>query len=180
MPLIFASVACTAIAVTLRLSSKPAVVGSMEIWGLFAALAVIAAIGATVSVSIDEPDAPDQGRSSDEPAAIAAAPLPSRPGRRSIPASEVPATSPPSVERPRPRSSTLPIWVETSEDVGIQDSPEAFAPLRYDPPRSRLGRRPPVEPRVGETSPTEAIAEIDGLWRDLERLRHPVRHGATP
>ncbi|MCI4360432.1 MAG: hypothetical protein L3J91_01890, partial [Thermoplasmata archaeon] len=67
MPLVVTAGACATLALALRASTRPVLIGSMEVWGLCAALAIIAGIGATVSYLSEDPDVLEAESPSDVP-----------------------------------------------------------------------------------------------------------------
>jgi hypothetical protein len=171
-PLLIATGACAVVALALRSSPTRIAAGAIEIWILFAALGVIAAVGAFLSLVLDE--LPDDAPSNAAPS------RPSRgvePGRVPTP---VPVRQPvrmprvpPAPGSPLPRSfRAAPVWLETDGDRERSQSmppSETYEAVESEPRR----RRAPAT----ETAPSEAIAEIDRLWWDLERLRHRGRRG---
>ena len=146
-------------------------IGSLAVWGLFLALALIAAVGAVVSILSEEPTEPGL--------VIGPVPVPA-PERWAAPAVgfAIPRQgaavnrSPPRVRPPvaRPARSAPPDWLEREEDRETSLSMTTTEP--YAPIRASTKRRPAA---TAETSPSEAIAEIDRLWWDLERLRRVGR-----
>ena len=171
MPLLVAAAGCAALAVALRLSNNAAALGRMELWGLFVALTIVAGAGAIVSMLVRDSDVgaespvtePETGpRDSAEGSnSRSAFPMPAAPVG--------PSASP--VELQDSSRTPLPdtLWAESASDMEFDavGEPEAA-------PVARTSRRPsaPV------TEPAEAIAEIDDLWTDLERLRRNGRRHA--
>jgi hypothetical protein len=174
MPLIIASVGCAALAVATHLSATPVAIGRLEVWGLFVALAIIAGVGAFVSFLIDDLDELS-ARPSSVPEAVTSEPtgrvrpLPRRVSKSPALRSRVAGAS---VRRSEP--SAAPPWLESEADVGHAFSVDQAETVPA--PNRSLGR----EPRsTSATSPAEAIAEIDGLWTDLEHLRRPGPRGSV-
>jgi hypothetical protein len=174
MPLLITAVGCTAIAVALRLSATTVVVGRMEIWGLFVALAIIAGIGAAASMLVDDPAMAAYStlatpRSGAVPVTASARPR-ARPERPTVAAGPL--------RRPEPSGgvaqTSAAIWAELEPESGSSVEPDNDLPPVS--PRRSSGS---MAPRPGEVSPAEAIAEIDGLWSDLERLRHTHRRSSA-
>jgi hypothetical protein len=166
MPLLIAAVGCSAITVALRISTATATVGRMEIWGLFAALAVIAGMGAAASMLVDESDETDS--TVERPVPLSASPpaTAARPVRRPALASTVPVRPDPIAPRPNVEPYGAPIWAELESEAGGSFEGDADLPAVAARPPARRGA--PIPEGV---NPSEAIAEIDGLWSDLERLR---------
>jgi hypothetical protein len=170
MPLLVTAVGCAALAVALHLSNDSAALGRLELWGLFVALAIVAGAGAVGSMLIRDSDA--------EPDAA-----PDEPEDRSVDPEEgsdlarspAPVVSPVRATEVRDPTGVLPgdtLWMESPADMefGAIGEP-AVAPTASVGPGS--GRAP-----VAIIQPAEAIAEIDDLWTDLERLRHDGRRRA--
>ncbi|MCI4340569.1 MAG: hypothetical protein L3K06_02165 [Thermoplasmata archaeon] len=172
-PLLMASGACFVVTVALRMSPSPVLIGSLPIWGLFAALSVISAIGAALCLLLEELEWGEVSPST----AVRAEPSPTdrpviAPTPRPPPPSPL-AFAASGRSRPRARTrSVAPPWLEAAEDREISLSMATSEMYESEVPDVRRRRAPATE-----ASPAEAIAEIDRLWWDLERLRHTGRRG---
>ena len=164
-PLVMLAVAFSVFASVLHGEPVESRVGAFALWLLFAALAVVAATGALASMLFAEGE-PAAPRTEPRP------PAPTNPREAAIPSPpRRPMTMPPA--RPwaartldLPRVPAAP-WEELASDREEDPAPSMARLADF-----RTARRAPIRSETTDVTPEAALDEIDGVWRDLQKLRH--------
>ena len=172
LPLIVAAVAFGAIGLILRWYSPTTSGGRLEVWTLFVGLAIISGVGATVSFLLDDDDVPEEDQKVPPRATRDRASAPLFAERLAARSGSAPARVP----RPSPRPlAEMPFADETLAGPSPLGSPplgeEEERWLRPRPEHERPLWDETEEPTSDPVPPSQALDEIDRLWRDLERLR---------
>ena len=164
-PLVVLAITFTIFAGVLHGEPIQSRVGSFALWMLFAALAVVAAGGALASMLLAESELP---KPAPERRSVSPIGSPAERPDATLRSLRTPAPTIPPVVRPHRRTRSFPApWEESAWDR--EGRPLAVARPSSAPdtgPRARADREP-----AGVT-PEAALEEIDGVWRDLQQLRH--------
>lgn len=163
-PLWFITATCALVGTVLHVTSPKVGAGPLEVWLLFYALGAVAAVGAGVSMAVEENEEDGAGRKRSREATRRA---PSRAGRMSPEDGGSAPGDPGKADEPSPaRPRGFPAATNLTGRAGPLARVHAPAPV--------LSVAPPVEPEGLETAPgtaSEVLIELNRLEEDLNRTR---------